>query len=188
MKEVEILVEVLDSKDLVLNKLKKFKSKGARTIIDLYFYHPEKENMQVTNKRYPIEWLRLRKMGDKQYLAYKLDHFEGSKWLYSDEHEAEILDIDAMKSILSSLGFKKLLKLKIHKETFLTENYEIDLEDVENLGLFLEVERLNLNDSDDVVKVKKEIPQFIDDMGIKVSKELNFGKPELMLKKKKIKK
>jgi len=183
MKEVEILVEVLDSQDLVLNKLKKFKSKGARKIIDLYFYHPEKENMQVMNKRYPTEWLRLRKMGDKQYLAYKLDYFEGSKWLYSDEHETEISDIEAMKKILSSLGFKKLLELKIQKETFLTDDYEIDLEDVENLGLFLEVERLNLNDSEDVTKVKKEIQQFIDDLSIKVSEELNFGKPELMLKK-----
>ncbi len=40
-----------------------------------------------------------------------------------------------------------------------------------------------LNETDDIHKIKKEIQDFIDNLGINVSKELNIGKPELFLKR-----
>ncbi len=183
MKEVEILVEVFNNKETVLNKLKKFESKGTILVKDIYFYHPNKENMQVVNGKYPKTWLRLRNMNNTQYLAYKIDRFEGDTWIYSDEYETEISNVDSMIKILDNLGFKTLLRLTINKENFITDSYEIDLEDVEDLGLFLEVERLNVADSEDVNQIKKEIQKFIDSLGIKTSSELNLGKPELMLKR-----
>ena len=42
------------------------------------------------------------------------------------------------------------------------------------------------NEDVDVKKVKEEIQEFIDSLGIKVSEELNMGKPEMMIKRKKI--
>jgi adenylate cyclase class IV len=58
----------------------------------------------------------------------------------------------------------------------------IEFESVKDLGLFLEVEFCT-DDDVDVATVKKEIQQFIDSLGLAVSKELNAGKPELMLRK-----
>ena len=50
----------------------------------------------------------------------------------------------------------------------------------------MEVEYLTKEDVD-VKKIKKQIQTFIDSLNLKVSKELNIGKLELMLKKKNIK-
>ena len=38
-----------------------------------------------------------------------------------------------------------------------------------------------------IKKVKKEIQEFIDELKLDVSKELNLGKPEMMIKEKNIK-
>ena len=43
------------------------------------------------------------------------------------------------------------------------------------------------NDDVDVIKVKKEIQKFIDDLGLNVSSELNMGKPEMYMRKHNIK-
>lgn len=88
-------------------------------------------------------------------------------------------------AILESLGFKILTQIENKKYTFLTDKYEIVYEDVKNLGFFLEVERLNVDDNENIADVKKEIRNFIKSLDIKIEEELNAGKPELMLRSKK---
>lgn len=75
-----------------------------------------------------------------------------------------------------------MLTIKNNKRTYTTKEYEIVFEKVENLGMFLEVECNNFEEGN-VKEKKKEIQNFIDSLGIKVSEELNMGKPEMMLKK-----
>ena len=88
-------------------------------------------------------------------------------------------------AILESLGFKILTQIENKKYTFLTDKYEIVYEDVKNLGFFLEVERLSVDDNENIADVKKEIRNFIKSLDIKIEEELNAGKPELMLRSKK---
>ena len=64
------------------------------------------------------------------------------------------------------------------------EYIQIVFEEVRNLGYFLEVETLNVDDSADVKKIKEKIQDFINKLNFNVSPELNMGKPELMLKSK----
>ena len=59
------------------------------------------------------------------------------------------------------------------------EDYEIELEEVDGLGIFIEVERLS-NDSDEM-KVKEEIREFIRSLKLKNVKELNIGKNQYLL-------
>ena len=55
------------------------------------------------------------------------------------------------------------------------------IENVKDLGLFLEVEYCTDIDGD--VKMEKKIQEFINSLGINVSEELNIGKPEMYMKK-----
>ena len=89
-----------------------------------------------------------------------------------------------MEEILKKLGFEELVRIENIKSTFINNKYEVVLEDVKDLGLFLEVERRDINHDEDIVAVKKEIWKWIQDLGIKGSLELIMGKPELMLRKK----
>ena len=47
----------------------------------------------------------------------------------------------------------------------------------------MEVERHNVGTKEDIVKVKMEIWNWIQKLGINVGLELTMGKPELMLRK-----
>lgn len=180
MKEIEILVNVLDSKEKVLKILSNFKYNGIKKVLDIYLYDPKTNKFHFKNK----ECLRIRKKDSKNFLAYKKDNYDSNgNWIYSDEHETEINDFEIVMKIMEQFGLKELIKIDNEKHTFVTDKYEIVLEDVRDLGLFLEIERLEVKDNEDVNEVKKEIQEFIYRLGIKVSKELNLGKPELMLKK-----
>ena len=172
MKEVEILVEIFEDKDKALEKLGKFDFKGDKKVADLYFDTGSKDT-----------WIRIRASGNQAYLAFKKDYFKDGAWLYSDEHETEIDNADEAKKILSEIGFKELVCINNIKHSFESEKYQIVLEEVEQLGLFLEVEGKQVGDQEDISAVKSEIQRFINKLKIKVSSELKYGKPELMLQK-----
>lgn len=184
MKEIEILVEVLDSKNIVLEKLQAFNFQGIKKTLDIYFYDPLRKNLQPNSDNRLTESCRLRNKNGQALMAYKTDNFDqNGVWIYSDEHEVGISDFKTGHTILSHLGMRQLIELENEKHTFLTDEFEIVFEDVKNLGLFLEVEAHSLSETESVDDVKKRIQKFIDVLNIRVSEELNAGKPELMLRK-----
>lgn len=87
-----------------------------------------------------------------------------------------------MKQIFERLGLVKFIEINNEKETYTFKNYEIVVENVKDLGLFMEVEYCT-NEDVDVNEIKKQIQLFIDELDLKVSKELNMGKPEMYMKK-----
>lgn len=92
-------------------------------------------------------------------------------------------DIDILKRIFEKLGLQELVIINNKRHTFETPEYEIIVEDVEKLGVFLEVEYIGDSETVSVDEIKKRIMQFIKDLNLKVGSELNSGKPELLLKK-----
>lgn len=185
MKEIEILAEVLDSKEKVIVALKKSKLKfiGSKKTQDVYFFDPKRKNLQMKNGKCPKEWFRIRKKDDESYITYKEDVFEREKWTHSHEYETKVHDFEVLKQIIKKLGFKELVTINNIKHTYESKDYEIVLEEVENLGLFLEVEKLNVRDDADINRIRKEIQEFIDSLGVMVKPDSNMGKPELLLKK-----
>jgi predicted adenylyl cyclase CyaB len=184
-KEVEILVEVLDSKKEAIKKLSGLKFLGNKKTLDVYFFDPKRQDLKPDKNGQLKNCLRVRTKDGKASVAYKVDHFDKKGiWLYSDEYESDVSDFLKIEEIFSKLGFKELVRIENIKSTFVNENYEIVLEDVKNLGIFMEVERHDVHDKEDIVKVKEEIWNWIKNLNIKVSLELTMGKPELMLRKK----
>ena len=186
MKEIEILVEVFDQKETVLQKLSSFQEMGAKEVLDIYFFDSLREDLKPDSVGRLSACFRLRQKGGKNYLAYKKDNFDNSgMWIYSDEDEVEVSDLRITENIIEHLGFEVLVTIKNLKYTFETPEYEIVLEEVDNLGLFLEVEKKVVEDDENINEIKKEILDFIKSLNIKISAELNLGKPELMLRKNK---
>lgn len=184
MKEIEILVEVLEEKENVLEKLKKLDFKGVKKTFDIYYFDPKRDDLKPDASGRLRKCFRLREKGGRFFMAYKIDNFnDKDTWIYSDEHEIEVSDLRTAENIIEHLGLKTLVEIDNEKHIFEYRDYEIIFEDVKNLGLFLEVEKINAGDSEIVDKIKKEIWEFIKSLNIKVGKELNTGKPELMLLK-----
>ena len=102
--------------------------------------------------------------------------------MYSNEYETRVESLKILKQIIRKLGLKKFIEINNKKEIYLTDKYEIALENVKDLGLFLEVE-YSTNDDVSIIEIKKEIQKFIDELNINVSDELTMGKPEMYMRK-----
>lgn len=182
MKEIEILVELYEDIESVKKKFSKFEYLGLNHVIDEYYYDPKRDLLKPNDNMQIDHCLRLRSKNDKYYITYKDDVFEGDKWLYSNEYETKVDNVLMLREIFDRLGLRKLLVIDNEKETYKYNDYEIVLEKVSDLGLFMEVEYCT-NDDVSVKDIKKEIQKFIDSLNISVSKELNMGKPEMFLRR-----
>jgi adenylate cyclase class 2 len=184
-KEVEILVKVFDKKKDAIEKLKGLRFLGGKKTLDIYFFDPKRKDLKPNKDGQLKKCLRIRSKDGESSIAYKVDHFDKKGvWLYSDEYESNISDFSKIKEILEKLGFKELIRIENTKYTFINKKYEIVLEDVKNLGLFMEVERHIVGRKENIIKIKEEIWNWIKKLDIKASLELKMGKPELMLRKK----
>ena len=182
MKEIEILVQVYDSEEKVDSILSKFKYTNTKKVIDEYFYDPKRDNLKPDSNNRLKECLRIRRCNNECLITYKDDVFDGDKWLYSNEYETKVDSYEMIIKILEKIGMKKLVDVENEKKIYNELEYEISLEKVTNLGLFLEVEYCT-NEDIDIKKKKDEIQNFINSLNLSVSSELNMGKPEMLLNK-----
>ena len=182
MKEIEILVEVYEELSVIKKKFERFDYKGLNNTIDEYYYDPKRDTLKPDKDNQLSHCLRLRTKNTDHSITYKDDVFENGKWLYSNEYETKIDSIEIMRDIFKKLGLIKFLEIDNKKETYVYGDYEIVIENVKDLGLFMEVEYCTIEDID-VKSVKREIQKFIDELGLNVSEELNMGKPEMYMKK-----
>jgi predicted adenylyl cyclase CyaB len=183
MKEIEILIEVKSAKEAALRALEIFSFQGVREVLDIYFFDPLRPDLQLDKDGRLSRSFRLRQRDGKNSLAYKVDHFEEGVWSYSDEFETEVASPDAILDIIKGLGLKELIRVDTKKHTFITPEYEIVLEEVVGLGLFLEVELLHESEGNNVGELKEKIRIFLQSLDIEFGNEQNAGKPELMLRK-----
>lgn len=190
MKEIEILYTLKTDVE-VAKKLLAEKVGFVEEIVvdDLYYTRYDVEGLSPDKEGRLRSALRLRRKGNKYYITYKYDHFgDNEVWLFSDEDETLIDDIMVMKNIFSKLLFTELVRVLNKKFYYQNDAYEIVLEDVFDLGYFIEIEfkgdAKNFS-VEDVQKKKEAMRLFLELIGIETGKEMNAGKPELLLKKNK---
>jgi len=124
--------------------------------IDIYFQHPCK-NFEETD-----EALRIRKIGEEAYLTYKGSRIK-SNLKARLEIETPIPDFNSMKKILLKLGFKPVMEIRKNRETWLIDNMRINLDEVEKLGKFIEIEVI----SKEIEEGEKKILGLLKKLGIK---------------------
>lgn len=185
MKEIEILVELKSSIEEAKKALSRYDYQGSKNTIDIYYYDPLRPNLKLDSNGKLFESLRIREKSSKISIAYKVDKYKDNEWLYSDEFETEVADLNSMVKIFNQIGLKELVKIKNTKHTYLSEKFEIVIEEVEDLGRFLEIEYVGKlkGTTDEYVSIKKQLLNFINNVGLEIGEELNSGKPELMLNK-----
>lgn len=87
----------------------------------------------------------------KKQLSYEMDN---------TEFETEIKDPEAVHQMLTILGWKQEVEVKKIRKKGKIGEYEICLDRVEELGSYIELEKLT-NDSDDPNKVRKELFEIL---------------------------
>lgn len=184
MKEIEILVELYTEIETAKKTLNQFKFIGSIQTLDVYYYDPLRDKLKLNSSNKLLECCRIRTKNNKHYVAYKVDIYDGEVWRYSEEYETEVFDLEAQRNIFKHLGLEELVTIDNLKHTYRTEEFEIVLEEVKNLGKFLEVEYCMTEHSKSVDEIRDKIYLFIKSLQLSIGEELNSGKPELLLLKK----
>ena len=183
MKEIEVLVDFDDSKEKALEILSKFEFIEEVELYDTYYEDPLRDNLKPESNLRINELFRVRRIGDKCLITYKKNNFEGKRWVYSDEYETMADDYKTIEKIVSMLGLEEQIVVNNHRRYYKYNDYEITLDCVEDYGCFIEVEKMSDEDVD-INKIKNEIREFINSLGLTNVRELNVGKNQLMLAKK----
>ena len=181
MKEIEVMVQVLDSEEVALSKLGQFEFLGETEIIDTYYHDP------LRPKHYPndepgiiVPPFRIRQKNGKTFVTWKNKNFdENGKWLHLDEFETTVGDTAAMKDIAREFGLVELVEVHNFRRSYRAGKFGISFERVKHLGLLLEAE-LTGDDDMDTAAARKEVYGFIKSLNLNVSDEVILGKPELV--------
>lgn len=96
--------------------------------------------------------LRLRKTGDKTTLTYKQKIPSETGFKHQIEHETLVSDVDAMESIIETLGFKLSAVYEKHRKAWHFGNTEVVLDELP-FGCYMEIE----GSVEDITEVEKKL-------------------------------
>ena len=154
--EVEIQVEIENIKPLADLMEKSGKFLFSEHQID-HYYTPSHRNFADLK---PInEWLRLRNSDGKYSITYKNWHRdENKKAHHCDEYETSLGEIDQLEKILNVLNFTTVVIVDKKRKAYLYKDYEIALDEVKDLGNFVEIEYKGkkVRDPNEIAKEMKE--------------------------------
>ncbi len=89
--------------------------------------------------------------------------------LVSDEYEFEINNLEAAESFLKALDFVQNVEVSKKRLEFKTDNYNVCIDQVEKLGVFIELEVLTKDsiDQNDIKLIQQQMKQYLKDLKIK---------------------
>lgn len=109
---------------------------AEETFEDIYFAHPVKDFGKTD------EALRLRKKGDSAELSYKGPRMMIDRTKAREEINLHIDDPLTAQRIVERLGFREFCAIRKKRVSYILDKLRIDVDDVEGLGEFVELEVL----------------------------------------------
>ncbi|MDI6730089.1 MAG: class IV adenylate cyclase [Candidatus Altarchaeum sp.] len=147
MLEVEVKAKIKNPEKFE-KKLTEINAKILKREIqeDVYFNHPCRDFAKTD------EALRIRKIGNETFLTYKGKRLDAET---KTREEIEIKCGEEISEILTRLGFKVGANVKKSRIEYLFENLHICVDDVEQLGNFVEIEGKELKDKSKIFEILK---------------------------------
>jgi len=181
--EVEIKLKI-NSFEEVKKILPRF-GKLAKSIKQIDEYYIPCHRDFFAQKPHPVEWLRIRTNPDKTVFEYdkSINKKADGEQECANEYETEISQPEEFKKILGFLNFKKVVTVEKLREYWDCEDFEVSLDNVKDLGLFIEVEAKG--DFENTKKAKEECVSFLKKLEFKNYEEhqIKKGYPVLLLEK-----
>ena len=179
--EVELKFSLVNKKELIA-KLQSIAKLGKENDLqkDTY-YIPAHRNFL---EKLPIlEWLRLRETPKESSINYKRWHNENGKNAVScDEFETKVEEVDELKNILARLNFTESIIVEKTRTTYHYKDVEIAIDDVKDLGAFIELEAKGNFAS--IEEAEKHLHKVLEELKANVGKQEFKGYPHQLLEKK----
>ena len=176
MREIEIKARVDDQQGL----LEALTAKGIE-LSDPIKQHDVVYGIPGTEDNAPDSvWLRIRTEDDTKTIFTLKKQHEGG--LDSIEHETEVSDPRELESIIQVLGFELYSDLTKHRQKAAYKDIEICVDLVDDLGAFIEAEKLTSVEANGA-QVVEDLWAILEDLGVHRSNEVFDGYDVLMNKK-----
>lgn len=181
--EIEIKIPLSDSEfEKVKENVKiltRFVKKSHQ--IDTYFTPSHKNFLEP---QFPFEWLSIRNRDGKSILNYKHYYPEDADVkTHCDEFELELQKPEQFGKIFVALEFRTLVTVDKEREVYTyKDEFELGVDDVKDLGKFIEIE--TMKDFGSVEAARKKLFDFAKILGVDTSKMDKRGYPFLLMKKK----
>jgi predicted adenylyl cyclase CyaB len=179
--EVELKFPLLNHEDAI-ERLKHI----AKLVLDEEYqkdtyYIPSHRNFILSK---PIsEWLRIRETKEGFHFNYKKWHLENNFAAVScDEFQTNFENLSALKNILSMLDFKEIIIVEKSRSTWNYKNVKISVDEVTELGYFIELEADG--NFDDIEKAKEHLYNLLNELNIRIGEQNFKGYPYLLLERK----
>jgi adenylate cyclase, class 2 len=177
--EIEVKVKI-DNTQAVVEKLRALGCEFSQPTVQedtVYTRDGSIEKFGDHNKAF----LRIRVQDDtKVFFTLKKD-FGTADGLVKIEHEVAVDSVEEIQNILRELDFKSVVYCKKMRQKTHYKNYEICIDEVEDLGSFIEVEEIA--DSDDAPRIQKEMMDFLATISISDAGRVFKGYDLLMLER-----
>ena len=162
--EIEIKVKI-DNFEEIKKKVSSL-GKLIKSIVQIDEYYVPCQRDFFANKPQPIEHLRIRTNPDKSVFEYTrtINLKENLDYDYAEEYETEISNVEEFKKTLEFLDFKKIVTIEKKREYWMCGDIEIALDDVKELGYFIEAEAKG--DFKNEIEAKKLCVDFLRNLGI----------------------
>lgn len=155
--EIEIKA-ICENKEEVKTKLKEIDAVEGKQKhqIDEYYNHPSRDTRQTK------EYIRLRYKPDSQegVFAYHLNISDG----VTKEFEIKVDNVKTFKEILEKLGFPLLGVIDKQRETYTHNDFKITLDDVKDIGMFVEIE--TDGEESEIKEKKEQCAKLLEQLGI----------------------
>lgn len=176
--EIEIRARIdninqLEKKIKLLENIKETKSNDRQ--VDIYLKH-EKDT-----KRKMVIRIRKNYTDNKALLTFKGSAPEGITDIAWDDYDTPILNPEKLEKILLNNGYVYVCIIDKIRQSFSFKNYEINIDNIRDLGLFIEIEKNG--EESEVNNIKKDILKTLINLGIKKEDLIEKGYVSLILEK-----
>lgn len=167
-------------------KIKQYLKANAKLVgvsreVDKYYNSPHRDFLKL---KHPEEYLRIRIKDSGGAITYKRVYFNDKGWkTHADEYESCIDDTGQLEKIFSVLNFDNFLTIDKRREHYdFKDMFEIDLDEVKELGCFVEIEAMK--DFGGKETTYNEVANFAQKLGLNPKNQDNDGYVLMMMKKK----
>lgn len=181
MKNVEVEIQVIikdpEKIEVRLNEVGKFVKSRKQT--DKYFVLPQRDFFA---KDMPDEYLRVRYEDERNHLNYSYLHFGDDGWLRAtDEYETLVDKPEIVEEVFRKIGLIPKVIVKKTRKYFDCGDFEVTLDQIKNLGDFMEVEAKK--DFGGVNKTRKACSDFLNSLNVEYEIKKEMGYPRMLYKK-----